>query len=327
MSRKCMCERDHLSNNAVVLDPYGQKTRKEKIAPFYESALSFISVCGLSLSIAGLSVTVISFIAIKKLHSSHPQQTLFNLALAQLLTWVTFLAGFSRDHGHVSCVLVAALLHYLILVSFMWMVIEGILQYLLLVKVMVRRFSRYMLKTALPAWGLPLVPVIIILSIDVNLYNGGEHYYCWMSRTPFYYAAFLAPIIIMLGTNIVLYVLVVVSICRRRDMSRGGTSYNAISIRASIGCFVVLGLNWVFAFFAINDARLVFQYLFTCTTAFQGFLIFAIFTARDPAVRQFWLDLICKCKQARRASRGPLPLIQSAPSMPETKETSFNRSK
>ncbi|KAK7101443.1 hypothetical protein V1264_019825 [Littorina saxatilis] len=140
---------------------------------------------------------------------------------------------------------------------------------------------------------------------------------------PFYYA-FLTPIAIMVSANIVLYVLIVVSICRRRDMSHGGTSYNVISIRASIASFVVLGLSWGFAFFAIEDARLVFQYLFTCTTAFQGILIFAIFTARDPAVRQFWLDLICRCKQVRS---GPLPLMQSAPSRPVTKETNFNRSK
>ncbi|KAK7101457.1 adhesion G-protein coupled receptor G6-like [Littorina saxatilis] len=144
-----------------------------------------------------------------------------------------------------------------------------------------------------------------------------------MSRTPFYYA-FLAPIGIMVSANIVLYVLIVVSICRRRDMSHGGTSYNVISIRASIASFVVLGLSWGFAFFAIEDAGLVFQYLFTCTTAFQGILIFAIFTARDAAVRQFWLDLICRSKQVRS---GPLPVMQSAPYMPVTKETSFNRSK
>ncbi|XP_070209791.1 uncharacterized protein [Littorina saxatilis] len=324
VQEKVVCECDHLTNFAVLLDMYGQESRKEKIAQIHESALSLISVVGLSLSIAGLSVTVISFIVIKKLHSSNSQQTLFNMALALLLSWVTFLAGFSRVHGHVSCVLVAALLHYLILVSFMWMVIEGILV-LLQFKARQGGISRYMLKTALPAWGLPLIPVIIILSIDVNLYNGGE-YYCWMSRTPFYYA-FLAPIAIMVSTNIVLYVRVVVSICRRRDISHGGTSYNVISIRASFASFVVLGLSWVFAFFAIEDARLVFQYLFTCTTAFQGILLFAIFTARDAAVRQFWLDLICRRKQVGRGSRGTLPPMQSATDRPVTKETSFNRSK
>ncbi|XP_070182657.1 adhesion G-protein coupled receptor G6-like [Littorina saxatilis] len=318
---KVVCECDHLTNFAVLLDLYGQESRKEKIAQIHESALSLISKIGLSLSIAGLSVTVISFIVIKKLHSSNSQQTLFNLALALLLSWVTFLAGFSRGHGHVSCVLVAALLHYLILVSFMWMVIEGILLFLQF-KARVGRFSRYMLKTALPAWGLPLIPVIITLSIDVNLYNGGEQY-CWMSRTPFYYA-FLTPIAIMVSANIVLYVLIVVSICRRRDMSHGGTSYNVISIRASIASFVVLGLSWVFAFFAIEDARLVFQYLFTCTAAFQGILIFAIFTARDAAVRQFWLDLICK--QVRRGLPWSRLVGQYAPNSPATKETSFSRS-
>ncbi|XP_070210163.1 adhesion G protein-coupled receptor E5-like [Littorina saxatilis] len=244
------------------------------------------------------------------------------MALALLLSWVTFLAGLSRDHGHVSCVLVAALLHYLILVSFMWMVIEGILLFLQF-KVRQGGIRRYMLKTVLPAWGLPLIPVIIILSIDVNLYTGWEHY-CWMSRTAFYYA-FLAPIGIMVFANIVLYGLIVFKICRRRDIAHGGTSYNVISIRASIASFVVLGLSWVFGFLAIEDARLVFQYLFTCTTAFQGFLIFAIFTTRDPAVRQFWRDLICRCKKVKGEVHGPG--MQSAHNRPETKETSFNRSK
>ncbi|KAK7093566.1 hypothetical protein V1264_007292 [Littorina saxatilis] len=144
-----------------------------------------------------------------------------------------------------------------------------------------------------------------------------------MSRTPFYYA-FLTPIAIMVCANIVLYVLIVVSICRRRDMSQGGTSYNVIRIRASIASFVVLGLSWVFAFFAIEDARLVFQYLFTCTAAFQGILIFAIFTARDAAVRQFWLDLICK--QVRRGLPWSRLVGQYAPNSPATKETSFSRS-
>ena len=53
------------------------------------------------------------------------------------------------------------------------------------------------------------------------------------------------------------------------------------------------GLSWVFAFFAIEDARVVFQYLFTITTSLQGLLIFLVFTARDPAVRAFWRQAFC----------------------------------
>ena len=53
------------------------------------------------------------------------------------------------------------------------------------------------------------------------------------------------------------------------------------------------GLSWVFAFLAIGKARTTFQYLFTITSTSQGFLIFLMFTARDPVVRSFWWNLIC----------------------------------
>jgi hypothetical protein len=57
---------------------------------------------------------------------------------------------------------------------------------------------------------------------------------------------------------------------------------------------VLLGLSWVFAFFAIEDARLVFQYLFVVTASLQGFLIFLVFTARDPVVRAYWKSVFCR---------------------------------
>ena len=62
------------------------------------------------------------------------------------------------------------------------------------------------------------------------------------------------------------------------------------------------GLSWVFAFFAIEDARVVFQYLFTITTSLQGLLIFLVFTARDPAVRAFWRQACCGPSQPDKSS-------------------------
>ncbi|KAL8568680.1 hypothetical protein ACOMHN_058410 [Nucella lapillus] len=99
-----------------------------------------------------------------------------------------------------------------------------------------------------------------------------------MSLPAFYYA-FLAPVAVIIGVNTIIY----------------AECYTTISLRASLSCFIVLGLSWVFAFFALGEARVVFQYLFTCTTALQGFLIFALYTARDPAVRA--------CLNAARARR------------------------
>ncbi|GFO16337.1 adhesion g protein-coupled receptor l3 [Plakobranchus ocellatus] len=53
-------------------------------------------------------------------------------------------------------------------------------------------------------------------------------------------------------------------------------------------------LTWIFGFLAIEDARLVFQYLFCITASLQGVIIFMM-TARDPQVRQYWLQRVCCC--------------------------------
>ena len=47
----------------------------------------------------------------------------------------------------------------------------------------------------------------------------------------------------------------------------------------------------MFAFFAIDGARVVFQYLFTITSSLQGFLLLLVFTARDPSVQGFFRSL------------------------------------
>lgn len=75
------------------------------------------------------------------------------MALAMLGAWIVFLGGIDRVDNTAGCIAVAAMLHYLILSSFMWMLMEGILQYLLFVKVLGISFHKYLLKTAIPAWG------------------------------------------------------------------------------------------------------------------------------------------------------------------------------
>lgn len=89
----------------------------------------------------------------RKLRQTRPQQTMFNLALAELCSWIVFLAGINQIGDHNGCIVVAVLLHYFILVSFMWMLVEAVLHYILFVKVLGTYTPRFMLKTAIPAWG------------------------------------------------------------------------------------------------------------------------------------------------------------------------------
>ena len=89
----------------------------------------------------------------RHLRKGRAQQTLINLAVSLLCFLIVFIVGIEQTHDFYGCIVVAALLHYFILVAFMWMLIEGILQYLRFVKVLGTYVPYFILKSAVAAWG------------------------------------------------------------------------------------------------------------------------------------------------------------------------------
>ncbi|KAL5005644.1 hypothetical protein ScPMuIL_016802 [Solemya velum] len=292
---RAVCKCDHLTNFAILLDFYGDDSLTDE----HKLALHIITMIGVCLSIVGLSLTVLCFIFFRKMRIGRSQQTLFNLALSLLCSLIVFVAGISEIEDRNGCIAVAALLHYFILVSFMWMLMEAILQYLRFVKVLGTYIPNFMWKTAIPAWGLPLLPVAVICAVNYELYYGGYDY-CWMSLEPFYYA-FALPVGIIILINLIVFVVVIVNLFRRPSGLRSNqteTQRQVRNLKASITVFVLLGLTWVFGYLAIEDARLVFKYIFCVVGTLQGFLIFVLFTAREKTVRNFLLHHCC-CKDEK----------------------------
>ena len=66
----------------------------------------------------------------------------------------------------------------------------------------------------------------------------------------------------------------------------------------------LLGVTWVFGPFAISEAKLVINYLFTILNSLQGFLIFIFRCCFNPEVRMSWILLIKTGKFKRR--KGPI---------------------
>ena len=66
----------------------------------------------------------------------------------------------------------------------------------------------------------------------------------------------------------------------------------------------LLGITWVFGPLAINEAKLVINYLFTILNSLQGFLIFIFRCCFNPEVRMAWILLIKTGKFKRR--KGPI---------------------
>jgi len=87
-----------------------------------------------------------------------------NLAIAQ----VVFVAGVDKTTGSleekvpIHCQVVAVLLQYFFLVSFMWMLMEGVVLYVVLVRVFATHHKRYIIAFTVVSYGAPLVYMALL---------------------------------------------------------------------------------------------------------------------------------------------------------------------
>ncbi|CAL1539175.1 unnamed protein product, partial [Lymnaea stagnalis] len=281
----CVC--DHLTNFALLTSFYDEVCPKNE----NEFAVTIIAIGALALSILGHLLSVLSFMLIKSVRQDRVQKIQFQLSLALLMSRVMFLVGVTQTLSNTVCIVLSVLLHYMILSSFMWMLMEGILQYLLFVNAKNTYFTNYMWKTSIPAWGLPVISVATVFIKDPELYSGGTKC-CWMSLPSLIYT-FVIPVGLIVLTNIIIFIMIEVSLCRRKDLiqyTSVGQNETDVNIRASFICFCVLSLPWIFGFLAIDDAPGVFQLIFCISAALQGFVIFLMMTARDKTVSAFWFS-------------------------------------
>ena len=98
-----------------------------------------------------------------------------NLGIAQLI----FVAGVDQsasDHVPIHCQVIAVLLHYFFLVSFMWMLMEGVVLYVVLVHVFVKNKKLYMLAFTIASYGIPLL-YLGLLTLPLGFALPNEPYY------------------------------------------------------------------------------------------------------------------------------------------------------
>ena len=132
-------------------------------------------------------------------------------------------------------------------------------------------------------------------------------YSCWLSRIPFY-AAFLAPVCVILILNVVVFILVMKQICGRasKKLSKSTQKSNiSQQLKGAVVLLVMLGLTWTIAFLAVSEATLPFQIAFTCLNGFQGFFIFLFHCVFKSDVRNLWKKKVFgPASEATKTSKG-----------------------
>ena len=162
-----VCKCYHLTHFAILLS-----ARPHIIL----SQVKFLSLqitgyIGVSISLVAMAATIFLFLFLEcKINATvskkRPLVTMRNYIHIQLcvtlgIAQIIFVAGIEPHlgEGHlvggvpVGCRLVAVLLHYWFLVSFMWMLMEGVVLYVALVRVFVSHHARYIAAFTVASYG------------------------------------------------------------------------------------------------------------------------------------------------------------------------------
>ncbi|KAI6647211.1 Adhesion G-protein coupled receptor D1-like [Oopsacas minuta] len=322
-STHTFCNCTHLTSFAILMspDPYYSSGTGMSIFSYFSLAVSIIFlIISLALHFMKLAITE----AVLFVHR--------NLIFSILLSQVIFVFGIERNEIETLCLIIAALLHYILLVSFLWMLIEA-LNALILIK---RPFTNQLwLKIfyACIAYFTPLVVVSATLGVSICDYGHypmasggivqGSATNCWLPRRNGRYWAFIGPALLIIAVNCILLFAILTIIIRlhfkRRQMRAASIKSSqtetlvkglASAVRATILMVPVLGITWIFGIFALNSINVVVsqvsQWLFLVFNCYQGVFIFIFYCLMNEEVRAKFQLLILEKILRKRTNQDDL---------------------
>ncbi|XP_064646701.1 uncharacterized protein LOC135499704 [Lineus longissimus] len=284
------CECNHLTNFAILMS----LTNIDKALTV---PLSYLTQIGCGISIACLVVTVTLYAIYWKKIKSDRSIIHLNLCVAIILADTTFLAGVEQTQIQAVCKVVAALLHFFFLAVFMFMLIEGVELYILLVKVFDVGSSRakwYIIA----GWGVPAA--VVGISLGITQTNGyGNEDYCWLSLVDGLLWTFVGPALGIIVVNFIFLFLALRAMFKTKVIEDKTRAKRAkAGVRALFILVPLLGLTWVFGVFAVNNSTIIFQYLFTIFNSLQGLFIFIVHCLMNKQLQKIW----CK-KRLEKSSK------------------------
>ncbi|XP_061398139.1 uncharacterized protein LOC133333844 [Musca vetustissima] len=316
-----LCYTSHLTQFSYLIGgsfKQNDLTDEILITSVHMEALDIISLIGCSLSLLGLMGIWITAALFKSWRAQASNKILLNMCVALTLQMVLFLFVNTDDvseslvdeRDYTKCVFLGALLQYSLLVLFTWMLLIAFLQFQRYVTVIgIQRPKHYIAKSAILAWGLPLIPTLLVALIDPKSYVPSTYELvtdtgiCYPSGNGLHFGVIL-PVSLIVTANLAIFVYVFFSISRSLSMAMQRTEKKLIikQIRLSILLFFLLGLSWIFGIFAFMKMGLVFSYLFCLTATLQGFVLFVYFVILDENSRKCWQQVLCP-KRALKAQK------------------------
>uniref|UniRef100_A0A672YIJ3 Adhesion G protein-coupled receptor E8 n=1 Tax=Sphaeramia orbicularis TaxID=375764 RepID=A0A672YIJ3_9TELE len=225
-----------------------------------------------------------------------------SLSLSHLLLLTPWPNMTSSIHwsSQLACTVMAGILHFLVVASFVWMQLEAMQLYLL-----VRRLTKVQViqRDGLPrpllyviGYGVPFVIVGVSALVYSDGYGATEAGACWLSQRRNFNWALTGPVITILAVSVLLNLVICLSYKKLFSHSSLFTLtlyhcliYINLTMFKIVAQFVILGCTWILGLYQTN---LFFQVLFIILNSQQGTFLFIVHCLLNKEVDSPFL-LIC----------------------------------
>ncbi|KAM9843981.1 adhesion G protein-coupled receptor E3-like [Aulostomus maculatus] len=302
-----VCSCSHLSTFALILQ-IGEPPPED---PFLEWLNRMCVIVGLFF----FALAILTFLLCSwnpKINNTARLHLCLSLSLSHfLLLW-----NDSYVEDELACTVMAGLLHFLVLASFVWMLLEALQLHLLVRKLskvqVIQRDGLPKLLLYLTGYGVPFV----IVGVSALVYSdgyGATDETCWLSQKRNFRWALTGPVITVLAFNCVLFCATLWSLKptlanMKSDISQSKDT--RLIVFKILAQFVILGCTWILGLYQTN---LFFQVLFIILNSQQGTFLYIVHCALNKEVREECMRwLTCSCNKNQEEGS-----VKDAPSISE----------
>ena len=259
-----------------------------------ETIEAIVSLVCTSLSLIGLSITLITYITFPTLRTV-PGKLLMGLVASLLISQITFQTSSLPVAVPVLCVAHAALQHFAWLSAFCWMsaLAFDICRTFSSLSTMLDNYTKRFVWYTIYALTIPMlfvIPCIILTEVSTSGLGYEGAVMCWfnMSSNLSVLMFFALPIAIILIANATMFVICLLRIHRMNDFAkRKTTQHNRNEAMIYVRLSSVMGFTWVFGFISAFTNIDVFRYIFIILNAGQGAFVFLSFVIQPNVLRLF----------------------------------------
>ncbi|XP_072225679.1 adhesion G protein-coupled receptor E1-like [Leuresthes tenuis] len=279
-----VCSCSHLSTFALIL----QIGEPPPDNPFLEWLNRILVIVGLFF----FALAILTFLLCSwnpKINNTARLHLCLNLSLSHLL----LLWNDTYVEHELACTVMAGLLHFLIVASFVWMLLEALQLHMLVKKLskvqVIQRDGLPKPLLYLIGYGVPVVIVGVSALVYADGYGATDAKVCWLSQERNFNWALTGPVIAVIALNCILLCATLWSLRPTLSSMKSDISQSKdtrIIMFKILAQFVILGCTWILGLYQTN---LFFEVLFVILISQQGTFLFFVHCLLNKEVREEYM--------------------------------------